>query len=449
MNDSSQSDSKSTRTSLEESGKAAKDTLGRAAHAAADKTSELYTAGKERVRQISDEAKAQPKPHYRAAPAQTKQGAGTTRTRGTDADRAGRASSPEDRGRTSSTGAGAEHHDRSDTTGSRRSDTGAHARKDGGEATSGERASAGRTSEYSAAGTTQLRTASHRNASASSAGRAGSTSSRSGSASTRGASTGSTRTVNRNRTGAGGTRGVTRNDRGRTGARTAQVTDALRRVPRAVYAVVAVVAVVLVVWGCSHLFTGGNDTSDDEADYDVTVEVSINNPVSTARSAWTAGEMTYLFQTDPLWTSVEYAGGTIGTTGSGPCALAMVYIYLSGATDMGPVEMCELSANNGYATEGGTSWSYMVYAAGSLGLYAEELELTYSSVRAALEAGEPVIMAVGPGDFTTGESYIVLCGIDENDMVEVHDPGSVSNSCVQWSLGTLLSQAESAWAYTY
>lgn len=235
---------------------------------------------------------------------------------------------------------------------------------------------------------------------------------------------------------------------GQTGS-SARLQDRLRADPRPLIAIVACVVVVLVVVGCWNLAKSSSSNEEEEVDYDVTATVSVKNPISTAQSAWTQGEMPYLYQTDVRWADESYAGGTVAQYGSGPTSLAMIYIYLTGSTDMGIVEMCELSTNNGYATDGGTSWTYMVYAAGYLGLTSTELELSYSDVQTALEAGEPVIMKMGHGTFATSESYIVLTGIDENGMVEVRDPSSVLNTARKWSLKKLLNQAEAAWAYTY
>ena len=224
---------------------------------------------------------------------------------------------------------------------------------------------------------------------------------------------------------------------------------ALGRIPRpALIAAVALVA-VLVVWGCWSLASSGSKKEEEETDYDVTAAVAFNNPISTAETAWTQGTVPYLYQIDARWAGESYAGGTVAQYGSGPTSLAMVYICLTGSTDMGVLDMCELSTNNGYATDGGTSWTYMVYAASYLGLIPTELELSYSDVEAALEAGEPVILKMGSGTFATEEGYIVLTGIDEDGMVEIRDPASAYNTARQWSLKKLLNQADAGWAYTY
>ena len=61
--------------------------------------------------------------------------------------------------------------------------------------------------------------------------------------------------------------------------------------------------------------------------------------VSTPRSEWTQGTMPHLYQTDPAWANKSYAGGTVRANACGPTSLTMVYIYLTGRTDLDPGAM--------------------------------------------------------------------------------------------------------------
>ncbi len=64
---------------------------------------------------------------------------------------------------------------------------------------------------------------------------------------------------------------------------------------------------------------------------------------STPRSQWSAGTMPHIYQIDPAWSELPYAGGTIRQNGCGPTCLTMVYIFKTGRTDMTPADMCALS----------------------------------------------------------------------------------------------------------
>ena len=180
----------------------------------------------------------------------------------------------------------------------------------------------------------------------------------------------------------------------------------------------------------------------------VSIVGALASPSSTPSSAWTAGVMPHLYQIDPAWADLPYAGGTIAQTGCGPTCLAMVYIYLTGNTDMGVVEMCALADENGYAASGSTSWSFMTEGAAALGLASEALTRTRSSFIAALEAGQPIICNMQPGTFTDIGHYIVVAAIDDEGMCTVYDPNSSYRSAQLWPLQTILTECDMAWAYT-
>ncbi len=169
---------------------------------------------------------------------------------------------------------------------------------------------------------------------------------------------------------------------------------------------------------------------------------------STPREQWQQGTMPYFFQTDPIWAQQSYAGGTVAVNGCGPTCLAMVYVYITGSTDMSPADMAAFADEENYAPTGATEWSFMSEGASKLGLTSTELSLDRDAVIAALQAGQPVICAVKPGDFTSVGHFIVLAGIDENDMVTVHDPNSSYRSAQKWSVDRILAQTRICWTYT-
>lgn len=134
---------------------------------------------------------------------------------------------------------------------------------------------------------------------------------------------------------------------------------------------------------------------------------------STPRSQWSAGTMPHIYQIDPAWSELPYAGGTIRQNACGPTCLTMVYIYKTGHTDMTPVDMCALSEAGNYAPTGATEWSFMTSGAWQLGLNGTQLYNDRDSMAQALRSGAPVIAAVRPGTFTNVGHYIVLYGIDD------------------------------------
>lgn len=199
----------------------------------------------------------------------------------------------------------------------------------------------------------------------------------------------------------------------------------------ALLAVVAILGALAVVLGAAGRTPGRGEPAE-----------------STPRSEWRLGEVPSLYQTDPAWAQEPYAGGTIEKNGCGPTCLAMVYVALTGSTDMGPVEMAGFSESGGYVTDGMTAWSLMTDGASRLGLASRELPADEGSVRSELEAGHPVVCSVRPGDFTTTGHFIVLAGIADDGGVVVRDPNSAENSSHAWDLARVLDQCANLWSFS-
>lgn len=168
---------------------------------------------------------------------------------------------------------------------------------------------------------------------------------------------------------------------------------------------------------------------------------------STPRSQWSAGTMPHIYQIDPAWSELPYAGGTIRQNGCGPTCLTMIYIFKTGHTDMTPADMCALSEAGNYAPTGATEWSLMTSGAWQLGLNGTQLYNDRDSMAQALRSGAPVIAAVRPGTFTNVGHYIVLYGIDDADQIGVYDPNSPSRSARRWGVVEVLNEIEAMWAY--
>lgn len=218
---------------------------------------------------------------------------------------------------------------------------------------------------------------------------------------------------------------------------------------RARIALCSIVAclVFLFLGSCvSHGSAGLDPTAEDKL-LMAPVAPGYSFAFSTPRSQWQAGTMPHIYQIDPAWSELPYAGGTIRQNACGPTCLTMVYIYKTGKTDMTPVDMCALSEAGNYAPTGATEWSFMTNGAWQLGLNGTELHIDRSSITQALRSGVPIIATVRPGTFTSVGHYIVLYGIDEADQIGVYDPNSASRSARRWGVVEVLNEIEAAWAY--
>lgn len=160
-------------------------------------------------------------------------------------------------------------------------------------------------------------------------------------------------------------------------------------------------------------------------------------------------KLPYYIQWDQRWAFRRYASGIFGETGCGPTVLSMVYEGLSGKTDKRPDQMAAFAEENGYATKtSGTAWLMMSEGAEKLGLKAKELPLHKPSMLKAMENGQPIILVVGKGDFTSSGHYIILRSYKDSAF-QVYDPFSLENSLKNWTYEQLEGQIKNIWAYSY
>ena len=220
----------------------------------------------------------------------------------------------------------------------------------------------------------------------------------------------------------------------------------IHRLCLALCSVMACLAFVYLGSCASHGYAGLEPTAEEKL-LKAPVAPGYSFAFSTPRSQWSAGSMPHIYQIDPAWSELPYAGGTIRQNGCGPTCLTMVYIYKTGHTDMTPADMCALSEAGNYAPTGATEWSFMTSGAWRLGLNGTQLYNDRDSMAQALRSGAPVIAAVRPGTFTNVGHYIVLYGIDDADQIGVYDPNSPSRSARRWGVVEVLNEIEAMWAY--
>ena len=150
-------------------------------------------------------------------------------------------------------------------------------------------------------------------------------------------------------------------------------------------------------------------------------------------------------QWDPRWGYEKYGSDFLAVTGCGPTCLAMAGYYLTGSLNMNPRDLAKFAEDNGYYAKGyGSSWTLISEGSSRLGLKATELPLVKKKMTDALEAGHPVILALGKGDFTTTGHYIVLTGYQEGAFT-VNDPNSPIRSAQTWTYEQLEGQIRNIW----
>ena len=163
-------------------------------------------------------------------------------------------------------------------------------------------------------------------------------------------------------------------------------------------------------------------------------------------SAYDRSSVPLFLQWDPMWGYEKYGSSYLAVTGCGPTCLAMAGYYLTGDEAMNPLAVAKFAEENGYYAKGyGSSWTLISEGAGKLGLQATELPLVKKKMTDALEAGNPIILALGKGDFTTAGHYIVLTGWD-GEAFTVNDPNSRIRSAQLWTYEQLEGQIRNIWS---
>ena len=180
-----------------------------------------------------------------------------------------------------------------------------------------------------------------------------------------------------------------------------------------------------------------------------TKDFVLNYPFREATEISLAGfsreEVPLFLQWDEAWGYDKYGASFHAVTGCGPTCLAMVGYYLTGEEAMNPRAIAQFSEANGYYAMGyGSSWTLISEGGPKLGLQVKELPLVKGKIDKALGQDHPVILALGPGDFTSSGHYIVLTAVTE-DGYRGNDPNSRVNSEKIWTYDQLEGQIRNIW----
>jgi len=150
-------------------------------------------------------------------------------------------------------------------------------------------------------------------------------------------------------------------------------------------------------------------------------------------------------QWDQQWGYLKYGSDVAGLTACGPVCLSMAAWYLTEDDAYSPDKMIEFATKNGYYSPGnGSSWTLISEGGVKLGFDVTEIPLVESRIIKNLEVDNPIICAMGPGDFTSSGHYIVMTGY-ENGMIRINDPNSISNSEKLWKYEDIEDQIRNLW----
>lgn len=151
-------------------------------------------------------------------------------------------------------------------------------------------------------------------------------------------------------------------------------------------------------------------------------------------------------QWDSRWGYLTYGSDVAGLTGCGPVCLSMAAIYVTDDPAFSPDAMIRFATKEGYYVSGsGSSWTLISEGGPKLGLSVTELPLDEGRILKSLAAGNPVICAMGPGDFTATGHFIVITGTQDG-YLKVNDPNSKINSEYLWQYEVIQDQIRNLWS---
>lgn len=169
-------------------------------------------------------------------------------------------------------------------------------------------------------------------------------------------------------------------------------------------------------------------------------------PVIDLSAEAASGEIPLLIQWDRRWGYLPYGDAFIGDAGCGPTCVSMAAIYLTKNPNITPYVVADYSYSHHHRISGsGTSWTLISEESEAFGMHAEQLPLDENTIKMHLDAGRPIIVSVGPGDFTSAGHYILLTGYDSSGFT-IHDPNSPQNSEKHWTFERLSGQILNLWA---
>lgn len=154
-------------------------------------------------------------------------------------------------------------------------------------------------------------------------------------------------------------------------------------------------------------------------------------------------------QWDRQWGYLDYGADVAGLTACGPVCLSMVAYYFTRDPAMSPDNIIRFAIDNGYCAPGnGSYWSLIDQGGAQLGLDVTAAGADEAVAVANLEAGNPIICIMGPGDFTASGHFIVMTGV-EDGRIRVNDPNSYENSQKLWTFSEIADQIGCMWIMRY
>ena len=169
-------------------------------------------------------------------------------------------------------------------------------------------------------------------------------------------------------------------------------------------------------------------------------------------------EPVHYYQTDKRWSDNDYsAPGETTTIKAEGCGIACSAMVIASLADkkVTPADTAAWSKDHGYkALRQGTYYSYFQPQMAEYGIkcnmmnsancYGKPNAEVHGRVKKALDAGNWVISVAGKGDFTSSGHYILLWGLDQ-DNVLIKDPYNTKAICSKMDWDRFVKQQKYYW----
>lgn len=161
----------------------------------------------------------------------------------------------------------------------------------------------------------------------------------------------------------------------------------------------------------------------------------------------TQGTVPELVCWDSRWGNVDYADHALALTGSGPTALSMAYMGLTGKSDRTPADFAQLVTNADQASgDSCMSGTFLEESLADLGMTCSTYTSNADNLSQVLDSGTYVLIETSAGSFTDAAHWVLVVYENEDGSVVVYDPTSPDVSSHSWDPATVASSTTTLYA---
>lgn len=152
-----------------------------------------------------------------------------------------------------------------------------------------------------------------------------------------------------------------------------------------------------------------------------------------------------LFTWDSRWGGVSFGSSILAVNGSGPTALSMAYMGLTGKGDKTPADIAELVTKANDATgDSGMHSDFVENHLDNLGLRAQSYDSSAANINALLDQGTYLLAEVKENAFgdNAPAHWVLIASENADGSVMVYDPTSPEVSSHPWDSATVAAATQ-------